>query len=395
MALVYGASLVVAFLLAALLYVMVYRQLFLQNTLQQHMLELTQANRSLNMLLTCNELLVHAQSEQQLLGEVCKTIVDLGGFPFAWVGLIQDPHGSQIKPRACCGAITDVVELPPITLSDEAALQEQPAVKFYAGQVWLAADVAEDDFFRDWHDRVDTTQFATALMLPMMQNGKPFGVLGIHGDDVKQFDTETTQLLTNLVGDIAFGISTLRAHAARQTAELAQKHEHDLFGRVMETNPAGVLVIDPKTQIFYMNVRAREILNVQNEVTLNLDELIKVNQWSFTDENGLVLQNDELPHKLILSNGQSIYDFHVHLKNNGRTSPWIMINGAPMLNSNGELEAIVLTLEDITTTKAAGAALAHSERRYRQLFETVQEGIWSFDENNVTTYVNETMAGLL
>ena len=391
----YWASLVAAGLLAALLYVMVYRQLFLQNTLQQHTLELTQANRSLNMLLTCNELLVHAQSEQQLFGEVCKTIVELGGFPFTWVGLIENVHSSQIRPMACCGAITDAVGLPPIPLPAELVLPEQQAGRLYAGQAWLVADVAEEDSFRDWHDRVDTTGFATVLMLPMMQNGKPFGVLGIHANDVKEFDIETTQLLTNLVGDIAFGISTLRAHAARQTAELAQKYEHDLFGRVMETNPAGVLVIDPKARILYINVRAREILNVRDETNLNLDELIKANQWSFTDENGLVLQNDELPHKLILSNGQSIYDFHVHLKNNGRTSPWIMINGAPMLNSGGEMEAIVLTLEDITTTKAAGEALAHSEKRYRQLFETVQEGIWSFDENNITTYVNETMAGLL
>ncbi|HTX79420.1 MAG TPA: HD domain-containing phosphohydrolase [Longilinea sp.] len=393
--LVYGISLVAALLLAALLYVMVYRQLSLQNSLQKHMLELTRANRSLDMLRTCNEILVRAQSEQQLLNEVCKTIVELGAFPFTWVGIIEGPNGSQIKPKACHGAITDAAELPPIPLSGEAALQEQTKTNLYAGQTWTVTSITRDDFFQDWHDRVDTAGFDAALLLPMMENGRPFGVLGIHSSSARQFDDETTRLLINLVGDIAFGISTLRAHTTQQTTEFALKREHDLFSRVMETNPAGVLVIDPQAQILYMNVRAREILNVPNEANLNLDELIKANQWSFTDENGLVLQNYELPHKLILSNEQSIYDFHVHLKTNGRSSPWIMFNGAPMLNSSGEMEAVVLTLEDITTTKEAGAALTQSERRYRQLFETVQEGIWSFDENNITTYVNETMAGML
>ena len=88
-ALVYAVSLVAAFLLATLLYVMVYRQLSLQNSLQQHTLELTQANHSLNILRSCNEILVRAQSEQELLDEVCKTIAEHGVFPLAWVGIVE------------------------------------------------------------------------------------------------------------------------------------------------------------------------------------------------------------------------------------------------------------------------------------------------------------------
>ena len=394
--LVYAASLIAAFLLAALLYAMVYRQLSLQNSLRRHTLELTQANQSLNMLRTCNELLVHAQTEQQLLDEVCKTIVELGGFPFAWVGLTEGTRANQFTLKTCCGAITGATELPAIFLSRETIQPKSDATaNLYAGQTWLVTNTARDEFFRDWRNKVDTAKFNAALILPMMQNGQPFGLLGIHSSNAQQFSAEITRLLANLVGDIAFGISTLRARSAQQAAEVALKHEHDLFSRVMETNPAGVLVIDPKTQVLYMNARAKEILDIQNEVGFNLDELIRVNQWSFTDDNGHILQHNELPHKLILSNQQSIYNSHLHLKNNEQASLWIMVNGAPMLSPNGEVDAVVLTLEDITTTKEAGAALAHSEKRYRQLFETVQEGIWSFDENNVTTYVNDTMASML
>jgi PAS domain S-box-containing protein len=396
-ALVYAASLVAAFLLATLLYVMVYRQLSLQNSLQQHTLELTQANHSLNILRSCNEILVRAQSEQELLDEVCKTIAEHGTFPLVWVGIVEDQRPNEIKPKACCGVIADAAELPSLTLSREVIPQEQNAVEnFYAGRAWLIPNTAKDNFFHDWHDKVNTAKFGAALALPMMQNGWPLGLMAIHSTDVKQFNPEITRLLTNLADDMAFGISNLRTHTAQQVAEAALEREHDLFSRVMETNPAGVLVIDPKAQVLYINNRAREILNVQTEVNFNLEGLIKANQWNFTDESGHVLQTNDLPHKLILINRQPIYNFHIRLEDKQRSSsPWIMVNGAPMLDPIGDVEAIVLTLEDITTTKEAGEALARSEKRYRQLFETVQEGIWSFDEANVTTYVNETMAGML
>ena len=40
-------------------------------------------------------------------------------------------------------------------------------------------------------------------------------------------------------------------------------------------------------------------------------------------------------------------------------------------------------------------ALQRSERRHRDLVESIQEGIWSIDKNNYTTYVNPRMAEML
>lgn len=43
----------------------------------------------------------------------------------------------------------------------------------------------------------------------------------------------------------------------------------------------------------------------------------------------------------------------------------------------------------------AGRVLAESERKYRQMIETTNEGVWIINEYAVTTFVNETMAGML
>jgi PAS domain S-box-containing protein len=52
-------------------------------------------------------------------------------------------------------------------------------------------------------------------------------------------------------------------------------------------------------------------------------------------------------------------------------------------------------IRDITSRKKAEAELRHSEKRYRQIVETTQEGIWLDDENSCVTFVNKKMAEML
>jgi PAS domain S-box-containing protein len=50
---------------------------------------------------------------------------------------------------------------------------------------------------------------------------------------------------------------------------------------------------------------------------------------------------------------------------------------------------------DITKIKQSEKDLIESEKRYRQIVETSQEGIWVLDENNKTTFVNEKTCEIL
>ena len=56
------------------------------------------------------------------------------------------------------------------------------------------------------------------------------------------------------------------------------------------------------------------------------------------------------------------------------------------------LQSLVL---DLTEAKAAEHSLAASERRYRLIVETAQEGIWIIDAESRTTFANTRMADLL
>ncbi|WP_018616242.1 PAS domain S-box protein [Segetibacter koreensis] len=67
------------------------------------------------------------------------------------------------------------------------------------------------------------------------------------------------------------------------------------------------------------------------------------------------------------------------------------LEGSIYPSANG----LSIYFRDITNNKKAELALKESQERFRKIVETLQEGIWQIDENNITLFVNEYLASLL
>jgi PAS domain S-box-containing protein len=79
---------------------------------------------------------------------------------------------------------------------------------------------------------------------------------------------------------------------------------------------------------------------------------------------------------------------------NGHVTP-VLYNASLYHNEDGEVIGVFAAARDITQIKAAEAALKDSERKFRTLIETAQEGVWVIDEDAKTTYVNDAMMDML
>ncbi|HEV2335765.1 MAG TPA: PAS domain S-box protein, partial [Stellaceae bacterium] len=74
---------------------------------------LQRLNRALRTLRRGNEVLVHAESEPELLSEMCRAIVETGGHRMAWIGIAQHDAAKSVTPGGAAGAVGDYLDKAP------------------------------------------------------------------------------------------------------------------------------------------------------------------------------------------------------------------------------------------------------------------------------------------
>jgi PAS domain S-box-containing protein len=79
----------------------------------------------------------------------------------------------------------------------------------------------------------------------------------------------------------------------------------------------------------------------------------------------------------------------------GDQRTYLSSSAAPLLDRSGEIDGVIVTIEDVTERIQAEVRLRDSEKRYRELLDALQEGIWVIDRDARTTFVNPRMAEML
>jgi PAS domain S-box-containing protein len=95
-----------------------------------------------------------------------------------------------------------------------------------------------------------------------------------------------------------------------------------------------------------------------------------------------------------LKKGIAVCDQYRIIRRDGSVC-WVESKIMPTMNDNGRLIRFDGMVRDISKQKNDETKLKLSEERYRQIVETSQDGIWTIDENNCTTFVNKQIIDLL
>lgn len=88
------------------------------------------------------------------------------------------------------------------------------------------------------------------------------------------------------------------------------------------------------------------------------------------------------------------YDIEYRILINGDIR-WLREKAEVNHDANGKPISAIGFSQDVTENKLAENALKESEKKYRNLINLAQEGIWLIDKNNITSFVNSSMAKML
>jgi PAS domain S-box-containing protein len=176
-------------------------------------------NRSLKALSSCNEVLVRATEEKDLLNEICRMIVEVGKYRLAWVGYAEDNEEKAVRPVAQAGNAENYLESIKITWSDSDLGQGPGGTAIRTGKPCVAQNILTDPKYTPWRDQAVKSELASTISIPLISQGQSFGVLNIYAGEPDAFDVEEVKLLTELADDLAYGIMALRTRVEQKRAE--------------------------------------------------------------------------------------------------------------------------------------------------------------------------------
>ena len=325
---------------------------------------LSRINRALKVLSESNQALVRAQQELELLEEICRIVAEVGGYPLTWVGYSEPGQPLGVRSVAKAGPCAALLENIYGSMERYDDPQEAFSKMFSSG---------EPDIFRN------IMLDLPAIALPLIENGKVFGLLMIHSEGMEIFDHEEVSLLTELVNDLSYGILSLRAREERKRNREMLRFMQFSIDRATDA----VFWIDSEAKFFYVNQAACRITGFSRDELLSMSIFqvdLRFSKEAWSENWRQIKRLGSLTYETYYRRKEG-YEFPVEV-----TGDYLEYN---------EKEYCCAFVRDISERKKVVEALRESEEKFRSLVESTSDFFWEIDRNERYIYVSPKITSLL
>ncbi len=217
---------------------------------------------------------------------------------------------------------------------------------------------------------------------------------GINGE---QFRVENQLKFSDRNHDIELSVNPIRSTEgtiagvsffvrnidARKLAEQQVKKSEDAYRLLLERINEGVMFIDNENKVRFANRKFIE--------TTGFDEQELIGR----DLSSLLSENDPYYGKNIV--GELLKDenpIEIHFKTKSGKIVWFKVKGTPLLDENGQVGGSLLTHTEITEQKKAEETIKKQEQDYKNLLETMNEGLIYLEKSGVLKFANQRFLDL-
>ncbi len=171
-------------------------------------------NRALRLLSVCNHAVVHANTEQQLLIEICRLVVEVGGYLMAWIGGAQQDVAKTVRPMAAFGDVTGYLKNIRVTWDAEQATGRGPTgTALRTGAIQINQNCWTNPKMAPWLEAAIAQGYQSSVALPLIVDKQVLCVFTLYSVAQDSFGMAEVLLLEELVDDMAFGLKSLRARS--------------------------------------------------------------------------------------------------------------------------------------------------------------------------------------
>jgi diguanylate cyclase (GGDEF)-like protein len=186
--------------------------------------ELERLERALRTLSGCNRALLRARSEDALLREICRVVVEEAGYRMARIGRAEHDDDKTVTLLAQAGIPMEEAEMYSLRWNDSEHGHSATGLAIRTGRPQLVNDAQGEDFPPLWRDFSRRWGLGSVLSLPLRLDGEIFGALTIAAPEPDAFDGRERRILDEVADDLAFGLEILRLRQRREHAEAEVRH---------------------------------------------------------------------------------------------------------------------------------------------------------------------------
>lgn len=200
---------------------------------EQSETELRKVTRALKTLTSCIQELIRATNIPDFMREVCRIIVDVGGYRLAWVGFAERDKHRTVRPVAQYGYEKGYLKKVNIAWSNNERGRGPTGTAIRTGKPVIVRNILTDRSFVPWREEAAKRGYASSIALPLIERKRILGSLNIYSTEPDAFDEEEVKLLTELSNDIAYGIGAMETRSKHERAEEAQKQSFEKVKKVL------------------------------------------------------------------------------------------------------------------------------------------------------------------
>lgn len=325
---------------------------------------LTRVNRALRVLSAGNRALLRGGEEQALLEEMCRAIVEAGGYRLAWVGYAENDPERSVRFAAAWGEGIEIFGGQKITWNDGESGQNLIGAAIRRLIPITANDVQTDQDCAPWRPLAQAHGIASLLAMPLRNDGAAIGALCICSAEAGDFDAEVVELLNESADDLAYGIVVRRAEAEHERTRSDLRRQEARNTLILKAAGEGIFGLDGTGCVTFANPAACAMLQWQEEELIGR---VIHPLHHHTRADGTPFPEAECPIYQAFRDGITHFaDDDLFWRKDGTSFPVEYVS-TPIHDDQGEPVGAVVSFLDTTARKQDKIALERLNRALRTL----------------------------
>lgn len=205
--------------------------------------EIDRLGRLYRIITRIEQAIVKCRNQSELFPEICRILVEDGGFKIAWVGA-ADERSDEIVPLAVHGDAHGFVRDIKLSIHPQGPTGPEPSRIFAtSGHTEVCPDVATDPAMAQWRPHAARSGIRSIIKLPLKRDGWVFGLLGACSEEPNFFGPQEVALLEGAAADISFCLGVYAGDERRRLAEHALRESESRMSFLLSATPAVIYSI--------------------------------------------------------------------------------------------------------------------------------------------------------